>query len=84
MYTQMFLHGISEDYLDVSFPYGYQRKLCIFTAIDDASRFVFSKIYSNHTEVSTLHFIKHVIATVLRGRWRGGALPGSPGSDAVR
>ena len=48
--------------LDVSFPYGYQRKLCIFTAIDDASRFVFSKIYSNHTEVSTLHFIKHVIS----------------------
>jgi len=47
--------------LDVSFPYWYQRKLCIFTAIDDASRFVFSRIYINHTEDSTLDFIKHVI-----------------------
>ena len=47
--------------LDVSFPYWYQRKLCIFTAIDDASRFVISKIYTNHTEISTLKFIKEVI-----------------------
>jgi hypothetical protein len=28
--------------LDVSFPWGYQRKICIYTAIDDASRFVIS------------------------------------------
>ena len=37
--------------LDVSFPYWYQRKLCIFTAIDDASRYVISKVYTNHTEL---------------------------------
>lgn len=48
--------------LDVSFPYWYQRKLCIFTAIDDASRFVISKIYTDHTEVSTLKFVKEVIS----------------------
>lgn len=48
--------------LDVSFPWGYQRKLCIYTAIDDASRFVISWIYTNHTEVSTLHFVKRVIS----------------------
>lgn len=47
--------------LDVSFPYGYQRKLAVYTAIDDASRFVISKIYTNHTEGSTLEFIKKVI-----------------------
>ncbi len=47
--------------LDVSFPYWYQRKLCVFTAIDDASRFVISKIYTDHTEISTLAFIKEVI-----------------------
>ena len=48
--------------LDVSFPWGYQRKLCIYTAIDDASRFVISGIYTNHTETSTLHFVKRVIS----------------------
>ena len=47
--------------LDVSFPYWYQRKLAVYTAIDDASRFVISKIYTNHTEVSTLDFVKEVI-----------------------
>lgn len=48
--------------LDVSFPWGYQRKICIYTAIDDASRFVISWIYTNHTEQSTLHFVKKVIS----------------------
>lgn len=49
--------------LDVSFPYGYQRKLCIYTAIDDASRHVVSKIYTNHRDSSTLDFIEHVISS---------------------
>jgi hypothetical protein len=44
--------------LDVSFPYGYQRKLAVYTAIDDASRFIISKIYTNHTDISTLDFVK--------------------------
>ena len=48
--------------LDVSFPFWYQRKLCIFTAIDDASRYVISRIYRHHTEISTLNFIKEVIS----------------------
>lgn len=48
--------------LDVSFPYWYQRKLAVYTAIDDASRFVISRIYTNHTEVSTLSFVKEVIS----------------------
>ncbi|MCD5375450.1 hypothetical protein LR010_03305 [Candidatus Gracilibacteria bacterium] len=48
--------------LDVSFLWGYQRKLCIYTAIDDASRFVISGIYVNHSEISTLHFVKRVLS----------------------
>lgn len=48
--------------LDVSFPYWYQRKLCVYTAIDDASRYVISKIYEYHTEISTLDFVKDVIS----------------------
>jgi len=47
--------------LDVSFPYWYQRKLCVYTAIDDASRYVFSKVYSHHNETSTLQFIQEVL-----------------------
>lgn len=48
--------------LDVSFPYGYQRRLCVYTAIDDASRYVFSKAYMNHNESTTLQFIQEVIS----------------------
>lgn len=48
--------------LDVSFPYWYQKKLCIYTAIDDASRYVISKAYTNHTEETTLLFLKEVMS----------------------
>lgn len=48
--------------LDVSFPYWYQRKICVYTAIDDASRFVISKIYTRHLSSSSIDFVKHVIA----------------------
>lgn len=47
--------------LDVSFPFWYQRSLCIYTAIDDASRYVYSKILDRHTEVSTLRFLEEVV-----------------------
>jgi len=49
--------------LDVSFPYWYQRKICVYTAIDDASRYVISKVYTRHTEWSTLDFVQHVLET---------------------
>lgn len=44
--------------LDVSFPFWYQRPFCIYTIIDDASRFVYSKILHRHTEISTLKFLE--------------------------
>ncbi len=49
--------------LDVSFPYWYQRNLCVYTAIDDASRHVVSKVYTSHKEISTLDFVQYVIDT---------------------
>lgn len=48
--------------MDVSFPFWYQRSLCIYTAIDDATRYVISWIYEHHTENSTLDFINNVIS----------------------
>lgn len=52
--------------VDVSFPWGYQRNSkwilpVIYTAIDDASRKVYSKIFTDHTEWSTLTFIQDLI-----------------------
>jgi transposase InsO family protein len=34
---------------------------CLYTAIDDASRFVISRIYTNHNENTSLDFIKRVL-----------------------
>lgn len=53
--------------VDASFPWGYQRNsqgicLVIFTAIDDASRIVYSSIFENHTEQSVLIFLSELIS----------------------
>jgi transposase InsO family protein len=48
--------------VDASFPWGYQKKVVIFTAIDDASRIVYSSIYENHNENSTLVFLSELIS----------------------
>lgn len=55
--------------LDASFPWGYQRNskwICpvIFTAIDDASRTVYSSIFENHNEQSVLVFLSELISKV--------------------
>lgn len=55
--------------VDASFPYGYQRNSkwvmpVIFTAIDDASRTVYSSIFENHNEVSVLAFLSELISKV--------------------
>jgi hypothetical protein len=55
--------------VDASFPYGYQKNsygVCpvILTAIDDASRIVYSSIFENHNEVSTLTFLSELISKV--------------------
>lgn len=48
--------------VDASFPWGYQKKVVIFTAIDDASRTVYSSIFENHSEASTLIFLRELIS----------------------
>jgi transposase InsO family protein len=50
--------------VDASFPWGYQKKVVIFTAIDDASRTVYSSIFENHNEVSTMTFLSELISKV--------------------
>jgi transposase InsO family protein len=55
--------------VDASFPWGYQRNsewICpvIFTAIDDASRTVYSSIFENHNEQSVLMFLSELISRV--------------------
>lgn len=50
--------------VDASFPWGYQKKVIIFTAIDDASRVVYSSIFENHNEASTLTFLSELISKV--------------------
>jgi transposase InsO family protein len=50
--------------VDASFPWGYQKKVVVFTAIDDASRIVYSSIFENHNEVSTMTFLSELISKV--------------------
>jgi putative transposase len=50
--------------IDASFPWGYQKKVVIFTAIDDASRTVYSSIFENHNEISTQIFLQDLISKV--------------------
>lgn len=55
--------------VDASFPWGYQRNskwICpvIFTAIDDASRTVYSSIFENHNEQSVLTFLSELLSKV--------------------
>ena len=50
--------------IDCCFPWGHQRKAIIFDAIDDCSRWVFGRVYENHTADSTLVFLKELIQKV--------------------
>jgi transposase InsO family protein len=47
--------------LDCSFPFGYQKKVVIYDAIDDCSRWVYGKVYKDHTADSTILFLKELI-----------------------
>jgi len=50
--------------VDVSFPFGYARKLAVYSAIDDCSRFVFAKVMPNHSNDSTVIFLKELIQKI--------------------
>ncbi len=47
--------------LDCSFPWGYARDAVVFDAIDDCSRWVFGRVYKDHTADSTVAFLKDLI-----------------------
>ena len=50
--------------LDVNFPFGYQRKEVVYDAIDDCSRFVYAKVKDNHSQSSSIEFVKELIEKV--------------------
>lgn len=47
--------------LDTCFPFGRQRKAVVYDAIDDCSRFVFAKIYTNQEEQTSIAFVRELI-----------------------
>ena len=47
--------------LDCCFPFGYQRKAIIYDAIDDCSRWVFGRVYTEHNAEATVAFLKQLI-----------------------
>jgi transposase InsO family protein len=50
--------------LDACYPWGRGRKLCVFDAIDDCSRYVYGKIYNIENDDNAIDFVKHLINNV--------------------
>jgi len=48
--------------VDVCFPFGYQRDLAVYDAIDDCSRFVLAKATKQCSQKTTILFLKHLIS----------------------
>lgn len=46
--------------LDTSFPFGYQRKFVVYSAIDDCTRIVWAKAYSAANLENSIDFVKYV------------------------
>jgi len=47
--------------MDGCYPYGRQRKLVQFDAIDDCSRWVYAKIYEHEDAESAIDFVSHLV-----------------------
>ena len=47
--------------IDCCFPWGYQKDAVVFDGIDDCSRWVFGRIYADHTADSTIAFLRELI-----------------------
>lgn len=50
--------------MDGSYPYGRQRDIVHFDAIDDCSRLVYAKIYEHEDAESAISFVSHLIQNV--------------------
>jgi len=47
--------------LDACYPWGRGRKMCVFDAIDDCSRFVYGRIYNAENDANAIDFVKYLI-----------------------
>jgi len=50
--------------MDGSYPYGRQRDIVHFDAIDDCSRLVYAKIYEHEDATSAIDFVTHLLKNV--------------------
>lgn len=50
--------------MDACYPYGRDRKIAQFDAIDDCSRYVYGKIYNVENDRNAIDFVKHLINNV--------------------
>jgi transposase InsO family protein len=62
--TQHYVKDIPwrEIQLDVSFPYWYERKIFVYSAIDDCCRHITTKAYQEHNTKSTLQFLEYLLS----------------------
>lgn len=59
---KLYVHAVpgQEIQIDTTYPYGYGQQKVIYTAIDDATRFVYVCVYQNATAVHTIDFLQKV------------------------
>lgn len=50
--------------MDTKYPFGYKVGKVVYTAIDDASRFAFARVYSTANAENTKDFVAHLISAV--------------------
>lgn len=50
--------------VDVCLPFGYERRIVVYDAIDDCSRFVHARVFTSKTTRSTIEFLKELISEV--------------------
>lgn len=60
---QLYAHEMAgqEVQIDTFFPFGYKQGKVVYTAIDDASRYVYAKIYSTRNKENTMDFLNELI-----------------------
>lgn len=61
--TKLYSHEVAgmEIQMDTCYPFGFKQGKVVYTAIDDASRFVFAWTYERRTKGNTLDFLKKLI-----------------------
>ncbi|MEK6846127.1 MAG: DDE-type integrase/transposase/recombinase [Nanoarchaeota archaeon] len=47
--------------MDVCFPFGYERKECVYDAVDDCSRYAFAKVMPVHNQSGAIKFTEDVL-----------------------